>query len=61
MPIHLVFQFRKVVLLPELVVCVSHLMSSEFRHEDFDNSNEDEEVDLKGEVKQFCKICPVQF
>lgn len=32
---------------PELVVSVSHLMSSEFRHQDFDNSDEYEEVNLK--------------
>lgn len=37
---------NKISLWPELVVGVSHLMSSEFRHEDFNNSDEYEEVDL---------------
>lgn len=32
---------------PELVVGVSHLMSSEFRHQDFNNSDEYEEVNLR--------------
>lgn len=36
---------------PELVVSVSHLMSSEFRHQNFDNPDEYEEINLKWERK----------
>lgn len=32
---------------PELVVSVSHLVRSQFGHQDFDDSNENEEVDLE--------------
>lgn len=32
---------------PELVVGVSHLMSSKFRHQDLDDSDKYEEVNLK--------------
>lgn len=31
---------------PELVICVPHLVCSEFRHQDFDDVDEDQEVDL---------------
>lgn len=51
-PTHLYFIFfnlyqQEIVLSPELVVSVSHLVSSEFRHQDFNNSDEYEEVNLK--------------
>lgn len=32
---------------PELVVSVSHLVRSQFGHQDFDDSDENEEVDLE--------------
>jgi hypothetical protein len=35
--------------LPELVVCVSHLMSLEFGHQDLDNPDENKEIDLEGD------------
>lgn len=31
---------------PELVICVSHLVSPQLGHQDFDDVDEDQEVDL---------------
>lgn len=32
---------------PEFVICVSHLMRSQFGHKNFDDMDEDQEVDLR--------------
>lgn len=59
-------QKQKTYFSPELVISVSHLVSSEFRHKDFDNSDEYEEVNLKREGKfnngkQIWKIYSADF